>query len=331
MKKIADLSHHNNSINWAAASKELDLAIIRVQYGSRTIDKRYKEYVQGCKDYGVPFGHYAYGCYVSVQDAIVEANDFMARADKEAKFLVLDVEDDTLASCGAANLAKASQAFIDTCRTAGWKVGLYVSHHMYTSYGLNTVNADFLWIPRYGNKPAYSCDLWQYTETGSLAGVTGNVDLNYLNGEKSLEWFTGKGGIVGTSQPEGIGMARSIYWEGYGINYHDSPHGKYLGDFTTAAEVLYWDAYWGEDNDVWLDLGRSRWVKAEHYYWRPFKAISKFPEGYEVSYCDGIDGAYKGSINSKEPLTVFFRKEGWIDIGGNRWTPEKHFDIVDIR
>ncbi|WP_078417390.1 GH25 family lysozyme [Bacillus cereus] len=331
MKKIADLSHHNGSINWAAASQELALAIIRVQYGSRTIDTRYKEYVQGCKDYGVPFGHYAYGCYVSVQDAIVEANDFMARADKEAKFLVLDVEDDTLASCGAANLAKASQAFIDTCRAAGWKVGLYVSHHMYTSYGLNTVNADFLWIPRYGNKPAYSCDLWQYTETGSLAGVTGNVDLNYLNSEKSLEWFTGKGGVVGTPQPEGIGFAKSIYWEGYGINYHDRPHGNYQGNFTTAAEVLYWDAYWGEDNDVWLDLGRSRWVKAEHYYWRPFKAISKFPEGYGVNFYDGINGSYKGRITSKEPLTVFFRKEGWIDIGGNRWTPEKHFDIVDIR
>ncbi|KMP34137.1 lysozyme [Bacillus cereus] len=135
----------------------------------------------------------------------------------------------------------------------------------------------------------------------------------------------------GVPQPEGIGMARSIYWEGYGINYYDGPHGNYLGDFTTAAEVLYWDAYWGEDNDVWLDLGRSRWVKAEHYYWRPFKAISKFPEGYEVSYCDGIDGAHKGSINSKKPLTVFFRKEGWIDIGGNSWAPEKHFDIVDIR
>ena len=54
----------------------------------------------------------------------------------------------------------------------------------------------------------------------------------------------------------------------------------------------------------WLDLGRSRWVKAEHYYWRPFKAISKFPEGYEVSYCDGIDGAYKGSINSKTSYSI---------------------------
>ncbi|MBJ8134018.1 lysozyme family protein, partial [Bacillus cereus group sp. N3] len=72
---------------------------------------------------------------------------------------------------------------------------------------------------------------------------------------------------AGGPQPEGIGCAKSIYWEGYGINSHDRPHGNYQGNFTTAAEVLYWKAYWGEDNDVWLDLGRSRWVKAEHYYW----------------------------------------------------------------
>ncbi|PEO58288.1 lysozyme family protein [Bacillus wiedmannii] len=135
----------------------------------------------------------------------------------------------------------------------------------------------------------------------------------------------------GVPQPEGIGFAKSIYWEGFGINYHDGPHGNYQGNFTTAAEVLYWDAYWGEDNDVWLDLGRSRWVKAEHYYWRPFKAISKYPEGYGVNFYDGINGSYKGRITSKEPLTVFFRKEGWIDIGGNSWAPEEHFDIVDIR
>ncbi|WP_259418007.1 lysozyme family protein [Bacillus toyonensis] len=135
----------------------------------------------------------------------------------------------------------------------------------------------------------------------------------------------------GVPQPEGIGFAKSIYWEGFGINYHDRPHGNYQGNFTTAAEVLYWDAYWGEDNDVWLDLGRSRWVKAEHYYWRPFKAISKYPEGYGVNFYDGINGSYKGRITSKEPLTVFFRKEGWIDIGGNSWAPEEHFDIVDIR
>ncbi|EJP83819.1 hypothetical protein IK1_04087 [Bacillus cereus VD146] len=49
MKNIADILHHNGSINWAEASQELDFAIIRVQCGSNTIDTRYKEYVQGCK------------------------------------------------------------------------------------------------------------------------------------------------------------------------------------------------------------------------------------------------------------------------------------------
>ena len=37
------------------------------------------------------------------------------------------------------------------------------------------------------------------------------------------------------------------------------------------------------------------------------------------------------AVLTQKPLTVFFRKEGWIDIGGNSWAPEKHFDIVDIR
>ena len=76
---------------------------------------------------------------------------------------------------------------------------------MYTSYGLNSVSADFLWIPRYGgSKPAYSCDLWQYTETGSVAGITGNVDLNYLVGNKTIEWFIGKGSNSNNPDPTDV-------------------------------------------------------------------------------------------------------------------------------
>lgn len=43
MKKIADISYYNGTINWAEASKDLELAIIRVQYGSNKIDSKYKE------------------------------------------------------------------------------------------------------------------------------------------------------------------------------------------------------------------------------------------------------------------------------------------------
>ena len=121
-----------------------------------------------------------------MEDAITEAKDFMNRVSKNTKFLVLDAEDDTLASCGATNLAKASQAFIDICKAAGWKVGLYVSHHMYSSYGLQNVHADFLWIPHYEAKPAYAGDIWQYTDnvTDGYVEDIGNCDVNKLISNK---------------------------------------------------------------------------------------------------------------------------------------------------
>ena len=198
MGKIVDLSHHQGTIDFAKFSKECDLAIVRVQYGSGTVDRKYKEYVAGLKKYGVPFGHYAYARFVSVADAKVEAKDFIARADKAAKFLVVDVEELT---CPASQVVAATQAFVDVCKAAGFKVGLYTGHHFYAPYRMDKVNADFLWIPRYASndngtihnvKPTMDCDIWQYSQCGKIAGVQGYVDLNVLNGEKTLAYFTGK-------------------------------------------------------------------------------------------------------------------------------------------
>lgn len=104
--------------------------------------------------------------------------------------MVADVEEQTTKR--AADMAPATQAFIDMLKKKGWKVDLYCGHHTYKSLGMQKVRADFVWIPRYGkNKPAYPCDLWQHTETGRVAGVSGNVDLNTLIGSKPVSYFTG--------------------------------------------------------------------------------------------------------------------------------------------
>lgn len=198
MGKIVDISKHQGDIDFSAFSKDVDLAIVRVQYGSTLKDVK-SDYNQAqLKKYGVPFGTYAYGRFVSVSDAVVEAKDAIKRSDKSAKFIVLDVEKDTIDSCGTGKLAEASQAFIDTVKAAGFKTGFYVSHELYKQYGLNKVEADFLWLPRYGadngtqsKKPDYACDLWQYTQKGKVAGVSGYVDLNATQG-KPLSFFTGK-------------------------------------------------------------------------------------------------------------------------------------------
>ncbi|PFC85179.1 N-acetylmuramoyl-L-alanine amidase [Bacillus anthracis] len=199
MRYIVDISKWNNKINWPVAAPQIEFAICRVQYGSNLVDHLYNEHVTKLESYGIPHAAYAYGCFVSVADAIVEAKDFLARVNPNAKFLVLDVEDDTVKSMKSKgnlnDLAKASQAFIDTCKAAGWKVGFYVAHHMYGDYNLQSVQADFIWLPRYGTndgkpqkKPSYPCDIWQYTDNGHIDGI-GKVDINLLEGDKTLGWY----------------------------------------------------------------------------------------------------------------------------------------------
>lgn len=97
-KYIVDISKFNDKINWDVAAPQLGLAICRVQYGSNKVDELYNQHVKKLEARGTPHAAYAYGCYVSVNDAIVEAKDFLNRVNKNAKFLVLDVEDDTVAS-----------------------------------------------------------------------------------------------------------------------------------------------------------------------------------------------------------------------------------------
>lgn len=187
MGQIVDISKWNGDINWPVARQYLDFVIARVQDGSNYVDPLYKGYVQAMKQHNISFGNYAFCRFVSIADAKKEAQDFWNRGDKSATVWVADVEVKTMDDMRA-----GTQAFIDELyRLGSKKVGLYVGHHMYASFGMANVKCDFVWIPRYGgNKPAYPCDIWQYTETGNVPGI-GKCDLNSLVGSKPLSWFTG--------------------------------------------------------------------------------------------------------------------------------------------
>ncbi|MFC9416943.1 GH25 family lysozyme [Bacillus mobilis] len=186
MGHIVDISKWNGNINWPVAKQYLDFVIARVQDGSNYVDPLYKGYVQAMKQHNIPFGNYAFCRFTSIADAKKEAQDFWSRGDKNATVWVADVEVKTMDDMRA-----GTQAFIDELyRLGAKKVGLYVGHHMYAPFGMANVKSDFVWIPRYGgNKPAYPCDIWQYTEIGNVPGI-GKCDLNELIGSKPLSWFT---------------------------------------------------------------------------------------------------------------------------------------------
>ncbi|WP_144504094.1 glycoside hydrolase family 25 protein [Bacillus mycoides] len=330
MGHIIDISKWNGNINWEVAAPQLDFVIARVQDGSNYVDPLYKNYVQAMKARNIPFGNYAFCRFVSVEDARVEARDFWNRGDKNATVWVADVEVKTMNDMRA-----GTQAFIDELRRLGAKkVGLYVGHHMYAPFGMVNVKCDFVWIPRYGgNKPAYPCDIWQYTESGNVPGI-GKCDINKLIGDKPLSWFVG-GSVSNvttnnTVKAEGIGIATSKYPDGYGVNLYENPaNPQYTGNLTQKIPYLIFKGYWGGGDKDMICLGsEQQWAKLEHFDVEWFHAYSKYPPGYGIAvhsepecinHIDNIDGTV--------PYRVLGKHLDAIDIGGNRWIKAEHITI----
>jgi len=79
------------------------------------------------------------------------------------------------------------------------KIGLYINRK-YKYAGKAIDMCDIMWIPHWGlddgnipadeYKPKHYNDLWQYTSNGRMLGLDEDVDLNILNGDKPLEYFT---------------------------------------------------------------------------------------------------------------------------------------------
>lgn len=338
-KEVVDISKWNTGINWDVFAPQLGLCICRVQYGSKKIDELYNSHVANLEKRGVPHAAYAYGCFISIVDAKVEAKDFLARVNPRAKFLVLDVEDDTeKAMEDAGNLkdiAAASQAFIDVLKAAGWRVGFYVSHHMYGKYNLQSVKADFYWIPRYSTQaPNFHCDLWQYAdgETGGWMDGVGKVDRNRLMNGRTIEWLiNGDEQQIDKqqSEPTGIGIATSIYDDGFGINLYERPEDPiYAGNITQKIPYMIFKGYWGGGDKDYICLGSEKqWAKLEHFDVQWFHAYSKYPPGYEIRTFDSPNGNDTGAVDGRVPYRIWNRQDGYVDIGGNKWIKEEHVII----
>lgn len=206
MGKIVDISKWQPIVHYKGLATECDLAILRVQDGSRVKDGIYTKHAAGCAKNNIPFGVYAFTRFISVADAKKEAQDFYKRATADGHkplFYVADVEVKTMGDMRA-----GTNAFIAELRRLGVeKVGIYVAHHLHDTFNLDYSKADFKWIPRYAAdgksiiKPKYKCDLHQFTDRGTIKGINGGVDLNVLTGTKSLEWFTGAGNSKPIKKP----------------------------------------------------------------------------------------------------------------------------------
>lgn len=186
-----DVSKWNGDVDWkAVAGAGVDFAIIRCGYrgsstGTLVEDPYFKQNIAGATANGIKVGVYFFTQAITEAEAVEEAS--MAISLVKGYHLQLPVFIDTEGSGGRGDKLNKTErtsvvkAFCETVKAAGYKAGVYASRSWY----MDNLNAEDLssyhiWVARYAKECGYTghYDIWQYTDSGTIPGIKGKVDLN---------------------------------------------------------------------------------------------------------------------------------------------------------
>ena len=212
-----DVSKWQGDIDWekVAAADNVDFVILRCGYGSNTAEKddiKWEEYVTACEKYGIPYGVYLYS-YATSSDMIDSEVNHIKRLLKghtPSLPVYLDMEESSVISaCSASQISSMAKRYCTKMENAGYRAGVYASVYYWYAYLESFAKNDnhYHWVAQYNSDYCAYADeelveqydkswavyqdyhyyeTWQYSSTGSVSGISGNVDMNYWYGSMDL-------------------------------------------------------------------------------------------------------------------------------------------------
>ena len=184
--KGIDLSNWNGTIDFAKAKAD-GVQFVMVRGGwSTSLDPKAEEYLKECNRLGIPCGIYWFSYALNEADARREALACLTLAGRfKLEYpIAYDFEDDSVAYAKSQGVnmtkelaTKIVNAFIKEIVGAGYYAVNYANPNFLTNY-FGVVNAP-LWLAAwYISAPDRNCQMWQYSSTGAVKGISGNVDMN---------------------------------------------------------------------------------------------------------------------------------------------------------
>lgn len=195
MLKGIDISSHQGNIDWGKVKSQIDFAIIRLGYGDnidRQDDTCFIKNVNGCINNNIPFGIYIYsyatnlGGSASIQSEVDHTKKMLSKISKKPFCVYIDMEDDNTIKLGKTMLTNFALEFCKQIKNAGYRAGVYANENWFKNYLQVSTIASYgysIWCAKYStNKPNITSnyDIWQYSSTGHIDGINGNVDMNYM-------------------------------------------------------------------------------------------------------------------------------------------------------
>ena len=196
-----DVSKHNGEIDWDAVKADgIKFAIIRVGYGNDDTDQDdvwAVRNMQECERVGIPYGVYLYSYAVNEDEANSEANHIlrMLQGFNPVLGVYIDIEDteyynkydiDPYSSEGRELITRIAVTVMDRVSRAGYTAGVYANWNYFQNVLIQSEIQAYKWLAWYkedtSEVPEGDWIMWQYTSTGHVNGIEGNVDMNFWYG-----------------------------------------------------------------------------------------------------------------------------------------------------
>lgn len=185
--KGIDVSKHQGTIDFAKVAKAgVDYVIIRAGYGKLLSQKdpKFETYYKDAKAAGLKVGAYWYSYAMTASEAKTEAEVCMkVLTGKTFEYpIYFDLEEKDAFAQGKDVCSAMVEAFCGALEKSGYYAGLYMSRSPLQNYITSDVAKKYsLWVAEYNSTCKYSgsYDMWQYSSTGKVDGIGGNVDMDY--------------------------------------------------------------------------------------------------------------------------------------------------------
>lgn len=192
-QKGIDVSKYQGDIDWEkVAADGVDFAMIRVGYrgygtGTLVEDEYFKQNVQGALDAGVDVGVYFYTQAINTEEAVEEAEFVLQLISGYDIAYPVAIDTEAVDSSSRTDQMTAEErtnvckAFYDRISEAGYNAMIYTNINWLMTNLDPTALGDYdKWLAVYWSAPIfpYKFQMWQYTASGKVDGIEGNVDMN---------------------------------------------------------------------------------------------------------------------------------------------------------
>ena len=188
-----DVSQFQGDIDWQqVADFGVEFAMIRIggrgtaQEGSLYFDDNFEKNYQGATEAGIQVGGYFFSQATTPEEAQEEAEYALERmAGRDFQMpIVFDweyMDDARTSGVSAQEIMAFAKTFNDRMAAAGYTPMVYFNRRMIANgFDLEQMADYHFWLAMYDTEMdfPYRVDMWQYTATGRVPGISGNVDLN---------------------------------------------------------------------------------------------------------------------------------------------------------